>query len=378
MNTPRFAIAMPVCDQAEFIRTALRSLQAQRVPFDLAVLDATRDDSVQRVVREFGGIVHWGYHHPDDGQAAAIATGWANTRGDILGWLNADDYYYPDTLASVQAVFDSNPDVDVVYGHAAHVDLNGHFENYYNGISDDAADVLHNCPIAQPACFVRRRAIDRIGGIDTSLHYTMDWDLWVRLQESGAKFRFLDRPLAVVTIHPATKTMSGITARYAEMDRILARHNGWASRRWVLFQHRLHDTLYRMMSATGLMRPMANRAMTLIKYLRFGLGKQQPPILGLRPWSNRIVGTGQIRLPIYATGEEVRVTVFGRFAQDVDVVIDGVRAVPIATAARGTRQCLIKSPAQAQCLDVRIHAPQGYARLDKVCIEPVVIAEAGC
>jgi len=112
---------MPVRDHVDFLDTALRSLEAQQAALQVAVLDASDGDRVQDVVRGRRVAVAYGYHRADAGQAAAIQEGWNNTHGQIVAWLNADDYYFPGALDRVAAVFDAQPDVDVVFGHAVHV-----------------------------------------------------------------------------------------------------------------------------------------------------------------------------------------------------------------------------------------------------------------
>ena len=64
-RTLGFSVAIPALGQSEFLPTALSSLRSQRAPVELAVLDASPDDRVQRVLREQGATVAYGYHHPD-------------------------------------------------------------------------------------------------------------------------------------------------------------------------------------------------------------------------------------------------------------------------------------------------------------------------
>lgn len=236
-NSTTFSISTPVFKQAEFIATALESLRCQTMPFELAVLDATPDNSVQNILKKYSDIITYQYHHADDGQAAAIQEGWNNTQGEIVAWLNADDYYSPDTLAKVAEIFRSRLDIDVVYGHAAYVDAAGNFQQYFPAISDNPALLPRNCIICQPSCFVRRAAMERIGGLNTQLHYVMDWDLWVRLYTAGYKFYFLDAVLSVVRIYPTTKTLSGSKKRFQEIDAILKLHTSWFYRKiaWLGF-----------------------------------------------------------------------------------------------------------------------------------------------
>jgi glycosyltransferase involved in cell wall biosynthesis len=296
-----FSISLPVRGQANFIRNALQSLAVQAVPMQLAVLDASPDNAVQSALADFQHIIHYQYHRPDDGQAAAIAAGWQHTSGDILAWLNADDCYYPDTLKRVRDVFLSNPDVDVVYGHATYVDAEGRFEAYFPNISANPGELIGSCPIAQPACFVRRSMVEKVGGLNIHLHYTMDWDLWVRLYKAGARFHFVDEPLAVVSIHPHTKTMSGSRQRYTELNAILREHAGWWQRQVALFKFKGSDWLYQANSRTSRWRWLLGRVLAHIRFARHALRPKHEHIKGIERWTNLVREGCEIRMPWYKT-----------------------------------------------------------------------------
>jgi glycosyltransferase involved in cell wall biosynthesis len=295
---PAFSISVPVLGQAAFLRTALESIRAQTVPVELAVLDASRDDAAARVVRDYAPLVAYRYHRPDAGQAAAIQEGWTRTRGEIVGWLNADDYYFPDALARVAGVFRAHPEADVVYGHAVHVSGDGAFQMYFPAIHRDIRAITHGCVICQPACFARRRAVERVGGLNPALHYTMDWDLWVRLYRAGCTFRFLDGPLAVVRVHPATKTLSGAAARYREVRRLLrAGGVAWPRRLAVVLSLRRYDLLHRR---RGSLAGPAHWLLTAGARARRALSRRpRASINGLECWTNRVERECTVELPWY-------------------------------------------------------------------------------
>lgn len=224
---PAVGIAVPVRGQSHFLADALHSLERQSPRPAVALLDATPDASVQRVARQFPGLITAGYHRPDRGQSAAINEGFRLVPGAILGWLNADDLLYPDALGRVCAAFAADPAVDVVFGHAAHYSADGRFIGYFPSISPDPKALQWGCSIVQPSCFFRRTALERVGWLDEARHYTMDWDLWCRLLDHGAHFQFIDRPLSVVRIHDQTKTLSFSWRRYCEILTIARRYNNW-------------------------------------------------------------------------------------------------------------------------------------------------------
>lgn len=216
-----FATVIPNFNQSHFLPTAFQSLRHQSVPLNLAVMDGGSTDNFEEVAEDFSDIITFLKAAPDEGQAAAIREGKNKVSGDIVAWLNADDYYFPGALDRVASCFEGDPEVDVVYGDAIHVTPEGFFLSYFPAIQEfSAKDLMRSCFICQPACFVRRTAYDMVGGIDPALHYTMDWDLWCRLSRSGAKFHYLNEPLAAVRVYPATKTLSGDRNRYLEIWRI--------------------------------------------------------------------------------------------------------------------------------------------------------------
>ena len=216
-----FAIAIPNYNQSHFLPWALESLRHQSVPFNVALMDGGSSDNFQTVAKSYSDVITHLESGPDGGQAAAIKKGKTSVSGDIVAWLNADDYYFPGALDRVASVFEKNPHVDVVYGDAVHVTAEGYFSSYFPPVqSFNPRDLTRSCFICQPTCFVRRKVYERIGGIDATLKYTMDWDLWHRLSLAGARFQYLREVLAAVRYYPGTKTMSGDRRRYWEIWRI--------------------------------------------------------------------------------------------------------------------------------------------------------------
>jgi GT2 family glycosyltransferase len=216
-----FAIVIPNLNQSHFLRSALESLKYQSAPFSLAVMDGGSTDDFREVMSEYLDIITFLSSGPDDGQAGAIREGMGKIEGDIVAWLNADDYYFPGTLDRVAACFEMDPELDVVYGDAVHVTPEGFFQSFFPAIqSFNARDLTRSCFICQPACFVRRSEYEVVGGVDPSLQYTMDWDLWCRLALSGARFQYIHEPLAAVRYYHGTKTLSRERLRYKEIWRI--------------------------------------------------------------------------------------------------------------------------------------------------------------
>ena len=213
-----FAIVIPNFNQSNFLPSAIESIKYQSPPINLAIMDGGSTDNFIEVIEQYSDIITLTQSGPDNGQASAIKEGEEKVPGDIVAWLNADDYYFPKALDKVSECFEKNSELDVVYGDAIHVTAEGFFISYFPPIQNfNIKNLTRTCFICQPACFVRRSAYERVGGLNPDLQYTMDWDLWCKLAMAGAKFHYLPELLAAVRYYPGTKTLSGNPKRYFEI-----------------------------------------------------------------------------------------------------------------------------------------------------------------
>jgi glycosyltransferase involved in cell wall biosynthesis len=184
-------------------------------------MDGGSNDGFYDVIEKYKDITKFWKSSRDSGQSAAIIEGWKKINGDILTWINADDYYFPNALEIVGKTFEQNPDIDVVYGDAIHVDAEGAFVDYFPAIRNfDSERLKIDCFICQPSSFIRKSAYDKVKGIQAKLKYTMDWDLWCQLNQKGAKFQYIKVPLSAVRYYKGTKTLTHSIRRYQEIFKI--------------------------------------------------------------------------------------------------------------------------------------------------------------
>src|SRR5207249_3577720 len=103
---------------------------------------------------------------PDGGQTAAINSGMAMARGEILAYLNSDDIYYDDAIAAAVAAFERHPSADAVYGDADHIDADDRFIGSYPTEEWSLERLKLVCFLCQPAVFFRRSVLEQIGPFD--------------------------------------------------------------------------------------------------------------------------------------------------------------------------------------------------------------------
>lgn len=240
-----FSIAVPVGAWHPFFPSCLESLACQPGPVNVALLDASGDARVSEVANRFAGFLHYRRRGPDAGQSAAIVEGWAKAPGDILGWLNADDVLMPGALAKARAAFAGDPACDMICGHSVIVDEKARMIGYHWEVEPPGPRILEANIISQPSCFFRRAAYEAAGGLDENLHYTMDWDLWIRLHKNGARAAFIDEPLSIVLWGDDTKTISWSAQRREELRRIIDTYAPVEERGKIFRAFAIHNLLSR-------------------------------------------------------------------------------------------------------------------------------------
>jgi glycosyltransferase involved in cell wall biosynthesis len=194
---PLVSILTPSLNQAAFLPDNLRSVQCQSyAAIEHIVMDgASTDDSVE-VLRNAGDSVRW-RSEPDEGQSDAVNKAFRESRGEIIGWLNSDDAYFDcHVVDDVVACFRSHPDVDVAYGHSLQTTGDGRaIQVLWAPRFDPELQKAVNLQV-QPSSFMRRRALsDPL--LDTSFHFAMDYELWLRLASRGLRFGRIDRILSI-------------------------------------------------------------------------------------------------------------------------------------------------------------------------------------
>lgn len=211
---PRFSIVTPSFQQVRFLEETIRSVLDQTgVAVDYVVQDGGSSDGSAALIENYRARLFAAESAPDHGQADAIVRGFAKTSGrpdDIMAWINSDDFFAPGALEFVARHFAEHPEIDVLYGHRIVVDEQSReIARWFLPAHDDAVLKLNDF-VPQETLFWRRRIWERVGGIDPSFRFAMDWDLLLRFAEAGAMIVRVPHFLGCFRVHPVQKTSAAM------------------------------------------------------------------------------------------------------------------------------------------------------------------------
>jgi glycosyltransferase involved in cell wall biosynthesis len=192
-NEPGISVVIPCFNRAHYLRATLDSvLDQNHSRIECIVVDGGSTDGTIEILESYGDKISW-ISEPDDGHAAAINKGWRMGNEGILAWLNADDVWVtPDGAAMAAQLLASNPDIDVVYGNCGAINDDGEIvgASYVREWNlEHAVEYCDHC-IPQPAAFIRRSIIEKVGWLDESIESGKDHDLWLRIGLKGALKHF--------------------------------------------------------------------------------------------------------------------------------------------------------------------------------------------
>lgn len=225
MSGPLVSIITPSLNQGRFLKATIESILGQDYPhIEYLIQDGASTDDSAAVAAAYGDRLTW-ISERDTGQSNAINRGFRRARGELVGWVNADDVLQPGAIAQVVAAATRRPEAGLYFGDAELIDEQGRLLRRVDVPQPLRLwDLVHySFPIVQPAAFFRRALFEYVGGLQESLSYAMDWDLIIRLAKA-APFEYVPGVLASQRIHGETKTATGGFRRWREIVEILRRH----------------------------------------------------------------------------------------------------------------------------------------------------------
>lgn len=226
MNEPLVSIVVPTLNQATFIEQTLASIVGQNWPrLELIVIDGGSTDGTHAIVERYRDAITHFVSEPDRGQADAINKGFRLARGDVLAWLNSDDYYLPLALAHAVRALGYVTAPAMIYGACLGLYESPPRAKAWPPKLFDREALKTRAFIVQPSTFWTRALWEKTGELNPEFHFVLDWDWFLR-----ASLHAVPQPVAeflsVYRFHAAHKTSSGNPRRTREVIDFAETHGG--------------------------------------------------------------------------------------------------------------------------------------------------------
>jgi GT2 family glycosyltransferase len=209
---PRVTLITPSFNQGRFLEQTLDSVLSQGYPnLEYMVFDGGSTDGSVGIIERYGKHLSYWESQPDKGQSHAIAKGMERATGELANWLNSDDLLVPRSLERVAGEYLATG-ADLIVGEDDPIDADGQaagprFRPDGYAFPDCLRFWTGRFLYHQPCTFFTRESYLRAGGLDTTLHYVMDYDLYCRiLAMTGVRVAYLPHPLSAFRRHEGSKT----------------------------------------------------------------------------------------------------------------------------------------------------------------------------
>jgi glycosyltransferase involved in cell wall biosynthesis len=239
----RISIITPSLNQGRFVRQTIQSVVDQdHGDVEHIVVDGGSTDETLEILRSFPRL-RW-ISEPDRGQSHAINKGFAMASGEIVGWLNSDDYYERNVLGTVARYFTTHPECAILYGDITYVDEAGGFRYALTGPSI-SYEALVRCPdiVRQPSCFWRKQVCQDVGWLDETLHVVMDFDFLLRISRRFPP-HYVAKNMSYFRSYEEGKTLSLARRQVQEIYRVYRKNQVLMSpARWKYLLGKYLDSL---------------------------------------------------------------------------------------------------------------------------------------
>lgn len=291
-------LVTPAFNQAEYLPQTLESvLRLQYTNLEYLVIDDGSTDDTATVLRRYVDKINW-KSQPNMGQSRTLNKGWAEAKGDIIGYISSDDLLEPNAvLESVRALTD-HPEAILVYCDFELIDPQGlTIRTVRTRDFSERTMVEDLVCFPGPGAFFRRSAFLKAGGWDEDLHQIPDFDFWLRLFEYGCFLR-IPQVLAKYRIHDSSASFRPTTI--ARSNEIIAVTETF----WLAQGVRLHTKGYSKSRSLSMAHLLAARSHFASARLCHGMyyvvkAWKLAPIRLLNGLAWRILFGGLLRRPVY-------------------------------------------------------------------------------
>ena len=221
----KISIITPTLNQGKFIERSIRSVLNQNYPnLEYIIIDGGSTDDTLSIIKKYQKHITYWVSENDSGQSNAINKGINKASGEVINWLNSDDFLEEGALHKVNECFKNNS-INVVAGYSTYITDQGkvmpgmRFRTYID--KSNILSTLANTSLNQPSTFFKKPVFEKITPLPEEYHYNMDLIMWLRyLCLFGMdQIQLIDQDLSVVTYHKNAKTVKDFEKTFPEKKR---------------------------------------------------------------------------------------------------------------------------------------------------------------
>jgi glycosyltransferase involved in cell wall biosynthesis len=178
---PKISIITPSFNQGKFIEETIHSVLNQNYSnLEYIIIDGGSNDNSIDVIKKYEFKIKYWISEPDNGQSHAINKGLKQATGDIINWINSDDLLAPNSLSRIAEIYAKKPEIKCLIGNYYIKSKNKTEEITDKVLKNTFYDSVRYPIIKQPSTFYSRIALEKMGTLNESLHYTMDYDWYIK------------------------------------------------------------------------------------------------------------------------------------------------------------------------------------------------------
>jgi glycosyltransferase involved in cell wall biosynthesis len=237
INLPKISIITPSYNQGQFIEYNIMSVINQKYPnFEHIIIDNCSTDNTIETLKRYPHL-KW-VSEPDEGQSDALNKGLKMATGEIIGWLNTDEFYLSSSFHVIVDHLRNNKNSEIVYGDYLWVDVKGNLIQHRKEINFDSFifEYLRVCYIPSTSTFFKKIIIEEGNYFDVNYHYAMDFEYFLRLYKKNYHFSHIKKFISAFRLHDSRKSIVQAKKQKIEHRNALLLHNKRLNRIKPLFR----------------------------------------------------------------------------------------------------------------------------------------------